>query len=454
MTLLPAFIKKFFNNKIPTQFDWQCWYRGKYKNKDTKEKLVGYDTQYRKLTQSDLIKHFYEDIREPEPNKLLSSLSLSGLSEGFVNVVSIDIDDLEQMNAWQSKLQPLLDKNDIEYFIEWGGNETNRGFDRCHVLLFLSNLQFDTAKNLIRSLFWLIEEPLFANEIKHFDRYERARPLFDEVFPINKPNQKIRPPFGFHQRRDRRYPCQYKDQILESPVAVLKAIKECKAIILERANELINQEICDLLDSQKLNVLPSKRNSYDKFYYYPINLPTPASGLPARILPMVKNCKTIHHLISEAVRDDWQEEGKLQKPREGQHDAGVDLYAMLAWHDKTFKNDLGRQFFGHLIENFRTRSAEDHHWGYYGLDKAYVLRCDSWDEKYGMCDGCPYQNLVGNPINLIPIRERKANGKLKIVNNIPITKNLVAKMKLTTYDEIRTNEFPLIEDYIVNLVLK
>lgn len=430
--LTPFFIRKFFPGMVK-KFDWQRWVKGRYKNLATKEKEIDYETQDRALVPSDIYKHFYENERDLG-DKFYSSLSLSGLSDtGIVKVISIDIDDAEQMSIWVSKLQPQLVKDNIDYFIEWGGFEDDSGFTRCHVLIFLDSVEFLVAKSFTRVLFHKIGEPIFANDVLHFPTHDKV--IMREVFPINKPNNRIRPPGGYHMRRSRRYPCEYDGRLLASPIEILEGIRDCRVVTKEFINNYIDPNVLVGLDSNKVKAKTSTKDTV--FYFEPrTDLGLPHNGIPPKYGHMVKNCQAIHGILDAIVNHE-----ALQTRGES-HDPGLHICASLLWQDVKFKNTLGHDFFFNtLVQEYRDRSAEDHNWGHYGYDRAYVLRCESWDQYFGLCDGCPYRGKIENPSKLIPSSWSK-----------PIKKILVDKVPLTTYDEIRAKEFPLVEDYLFEAI--
>lgn len=392
----------------------------------------------RLITQGDWEDHFYNTPRR-SGKCVLGSLSLSGIdASNTIKWISIDIDDHKQMEIWESKLRPLVVSKNIEYFIEWGGDEVDGKFDRCHVLIFYNDIPLQEATNHIKQLFYEIDEPIFAEESKHFNN----KPvIFDEVFPINKDKNKIRPPFGHHLKhlrkgKDRRYPCEFNGQLLLDPVDVMYTIINIKSIEQTDIDVTVDKTVIEKLNERLTFAKKFEKNSIKRpMFFEPINLPLPFDNIPDKLQPVVRNCPAVNTLLHE-VKD-----ANLIRNRGSKyHDAQLMLRGITKYIDIMYQIGQGEEFYNFLRENYRLRDDADHNIEGGKHDDTpirYFSKCEKWQKYFGLCDGCKFQETVGNPVRFIA-------GK-----NLQSYK--LARVNLTTMEKVRTEDFPrlrkaLIED--------
>ena len=419
-TLLPSFMSKYCVKL--KKFDQQRLYD------PTPERRDGfmYFENKRPPLDSDWLSHFYLSPRRVR-NYILGSLSLSGIGEnGLVKVVSIDIDNEEQMYVWNTKLRQSLDALGYDYFIEFGGDETGpEEFDRCHVLLFYDSLPLEDVSNHIRQVFYEINEPVFPNESHIFNRKEI---LFDEVFPINKPKNKVRPPGGPHLKRgNRRYPCKFKDDLFTDPVEILRAISKIKVITAEDLAKYKNSEIIEKLLSckPKFNRANEKGITKRPFYSKLLNLELPFENIPEKLKPVVRNCPCINNLL-ESVKS-----GLIDHAGHTYHVAQLFLRGITKYVDSMYNTSEGADFYNFLRDNYRFRPDESHQLERKDREDSpfrYFASCEKWNDAFNMCDGCPFLNRIGNPCRFV-----KAQG-IKVVKT--------GRVKLTTMDTVRNDDFP------------
>lgn len=423
--LLPLFEQKFCGRQ--KKFDEQRFYEP---TPDKPNGFFMYYEQKRPLLQSDWVGHFFTSPRKVNNKYTLGSLSLSGLDDTkTIKWISIDIDDAEQMKVWNEKLKPKFDSLGYEYFQEWGGNEVGGSFDRCHVLLFYDNLPIEDVTNHLRQIFYEIGEPVFADERCHFPDYQRKTGiLFNEIFPINKPDNKIRPPLGPHikpGRGGRRYPCQFKDQITTDPIDVMYMIINIKPVTLEDIKSIQDPDLIARLSTKvSLGKKLEKENFKRKFFYKPINLGLPFDNIPAKLQAPVRNCQAIHDLL-ENVKT-----GLIDERGDTYHYAQLMLRGITKYHDAQYHSTDGEKFYDFLRTEYRFRPDEDHHLDRLDHDEPirYFSSCEKWSAKFGMCEGCPFAGKIGNPVRFI-------NGK-------KLERVKVGRVKLTNLDDVRNIEFP------------
>lgn len=439
-TLLPLFEQKYCGRL--KKFDEQRLIPPKPENKSLVEYggskwFFMYFEHKRFPLMSDWISHFYTSPRKVGNNYISGSLSLSGLDDtGIIKWVSIDIDDAEQMHIWKTKLKPKLDSLGYEYLIEWGGTEDENGeFDRCHVLIFYNDVPIVEVTDHIRQLFYEIDERIFAT-----DNFNNKKVLFDEVFPINKKKNKIRPPLGAHLKRGgRRYPCEFKGQLLTDPIDVIYTIINIQGLssdvlLLYQNNDLIQKlNENQLTFDKKLEKNSAKR----PFFYKPVNLPLPLDNIPQRLQPVVKNCQAINTLLDEVKSGLINERGSMH------HDAQLMLRGVTKYLNAVYRTLEGDEFYDDLRTTYRFRSDEDHH-----LDELkhednpirYFAKCQTWHSYFGLCEGCPFFNKVGNPVRFI---------KGQVIERLK-----VGRVKLTTLDEIRNKEFPRLRSALLDNIIR
>lgn len=420
--LLPQFEAKFYGRQ--KRFDEQRFLKPSPKHPNGK---FYYHEMKRPLLQSDWVSHFYTSPRDIGNRYTVGSLSLHGIcDDGLVRWVSIDIDNYDQMNAWKSKLKPKLDSLDIEYFIEWGGDEDHNGeFNRCHVIIFYDNVELAAATDHINQIFYEIGEPLTADVLKHFPNKKEV--LFDEVFPINKPKNKIRPIFGFNLKpgRNRRYPCEYNGRLIEDPIEAIKTVIDIKTLTLFDLECYKNNDIIAKLND-KVKVFKPIHSSHKRTYYTKlINLGLPFEEVPDKLRPVVRNCQAINTLL-ERVKD-----GLINKAGSTYHDAQLMLRGMTKYIDAQYKIDKGEEFYNFLRDNYRFRPDTEHNLETNDHDDEpirYFSSCAKWNEYFGLCEGCPFLNKVGNPVRFIKAESIKSQ-KIK-------------RLSFSTIDQIRKEEFP------------
>lgn len=445
MEVFPKFIKKYLPGNV-SKFDIQGKILPCIKYPNGK---FGYFEQKRKLTQTDWLFHFF--LSPKIVNGMLNaSLSISGLSEDKtkLNWISMDIDDAYQMSVWKTRLQPHLDLIGVEYFIEWGGNESEDGtFDRCHVMIFFQDIDLATATEFTRQLFFNVDEPIFASEMGHFNNPDGSPRTtmdghwFDEIFPINKPNNKIRPPFGYHckEGRERRYPCEFKNQRLETAIEVMQGVIDCKPVTLDFIKSYVSPDVMQRLASKidwadKINKRLSRLFS---FYYQPYKLRLPVENIPTLLQPVVRNCPTINRLLTETA-----ERGFIEETGDTHHNGQLMLRGVTKYLDAQYNTTEGQEFYDYLRETYRFRSDESHQLE--GLKHEenpirYFAGCQKWHLKFGLCGDCKFFGKITSPRQFI-------RGQV-------IRPEFVKNVKLHNVDWLRVNDLPkeknrLIEDVV------
>jgi hypothetical protein len=442
--VFPKFIKKYLPGNV-SKFDIQGEILPCIKYPNGK---FGYFEQKRKLTQTDWMFHFFLSPKVSN-GMLKASLSLSGLADDGTSLkwISIDIDDSYQMSVWETRLQPHLDLIGVEYFIEWGGDEVDGEFNRCHVMIFFEDIDLATATEFTRQLFFNIDEPIFANEVGHFTNPDGTVRTtvdgnwFDEIFPINKPKNKIRPPFGYHCKkgRERRYPCEYKGVRLDTAITVMQGVIDCKSVTLDFIKNYVSPDVMQKLVS-KINwadKISKRLNRLFSFYYLPYKLRLPVDNIPLKLQPVVRNCPAINKLLSDTVDKDF-----IEKTGDTHHYGQLMLRGVTKYLDARYKTDEGETFYNFLRENYRFRSDEDHQLERLEHEEnpiRYFAGCEKWHKKFGLCGDCKFLEKITSPRQFI-------EGKV-------IKSEFIRQVPLSNVDWLRVNDLPKERQKLIEAVI-
>lgn len=233
---LRIFHKKFFYGKIE-KFGIQ---------KKFPVKGFMYDWVPRNITQEDLVEHFYLHPIQ-RSNHVEGSLAFQPVfKDDMVKWIVFDIDDAKLKERTFKELLPLFDKYNIDYIIEHGGDSN----DRCHIWIMCEAPQ-PLVKNFIRQLLAEINEPAVASDCKFFNK----ELSFDEIYPVNKTDNLIRLPGGYHLKRGRRYPIEKDGVIYDDPVDLTRIFIEAKPLTQGWMEKFIKTELLPQTVGKK-KVLP------------------------------------------------------------------------------------------------------------------------------------------------------------------------------------------------------
>jgi len=400
--LLPEFKKRFLYGR-KTEF-----YIQKYSKVDLPPKIkageVNYFNQHRNILDQDLFIHFEQKPRETD-KFIAGSYAISGKFDGdIVKWIAIDADNQEELNNLHNKVIPIYEEYGIDYVFETSRQGRGHLWFLCHCTL---------------------------NQIEKFMKYvlDKAQVKYDEVYPLwRRRSNCIRIPGGWHYKSQQANPIIYKGEESSDPLFILETFNNLK---------ILTDEDIEKFNLPQIEVkVKRKQKEYKQFTYIPRNLIV-EDNLPSVIKCFKSECQAFRKLILGTEKSEF-----IEKPGAFYHDVGLTLSSASMFNDILTESEDGKKWFENLKENYRSRSAEAHHWGYYSIEKfqdnPYVLipNCETMENKFSMCEGCPFRNRDGfwNPRQLY-------NGK-------QIKKNKIKDVSLVTAEEIQETVFTEIREQI------
>ena len=357
--------------------------------------------------------------------------------DGHCKFFCLDVDHQDAHDEVLEKFVPLLERLGIEYFYEFRdrGNETYKG----HYWFFL-DAKLEVVKDLTKRL-------IYYSDLANW------RNLNLEWFPAYKPNNTIKMPAGAQMKflirdddgnlrqeeptdeelKDLAYPIRFKGKVYKEKFETAKMLSRVKVYSEEELKEIIASlpledtdeesgliggfdtadkgEAIEMLTIDPGFQVSNKESDFINVYRYKpsIKLPLPEAveamdvgGEMIEIDPFLRTlgtqCPAYHELMRRTAEEQWLEDsgGTI-------HDAGLCTVGMFKYtNEKVRKNeqDSGskiEQFKEAYMEEFRLRPAEKHGW-----DKAAaaIWKCETMEDKFGKCEGCPHQGKITNPASL------------------------------------------------------
>lgn len=407
--LLPVFIRKITHGK-KIRFGQQVV---DLEEPDPKERVKYSENHWDVFSEFHMKRHFSQSAYYTE-TKIYCGYAIVLRYEGdIVKLICMDADNKEQSILVLDKIIPWLKSHNIEYILEHSRAE------RLHLWICVDSIPY---KSLIK----------FVNRIK------QDCGLTKEVYPLfNKRNNLIRIPGGYHYWTDGPNPIEWEGEESSDPLFILKAFIACRPLTQEQVNELGVEPDNGPVERKQ------REAPIDK--YLPLNLPDVFPDLPPLVKRITNNCLAHRRLLLgiKKVKDE-PTPFNIQDP--GNHDTGMAVSGLFLFNDIIFKNDIGRQFFNWLTEEFRDRDSKAHNWNnderaynkYFENPWPLIHNCSTTKDEFDLCGGCPYMAMDGfhNPRQLYFAKQ--------------IEKIKVDEVKVININHIRDNIFPEIGNDVFN----
>lgn len=394
-------------------------------------KKMGYYPENRQVTVEDFMKHFYYGGKETT-NEIMGSLAFRPSVNGWLKHICFDIDRKHQKEEFLKLVPPVLQRYGFGGILEHGGEK----LDRCKYWIPMF-CKIETARHFI----FQVGEELGLN---FYDPAQKDN-YYDEIFGVNKVDFVCRTPLGFHITRKDVFPIEIDGELTTNPEHFIKAWLT--------SPQPTEDEIQAMLVPLKLfkarpEVKEVSTQAKSTFYYVPRRLPLPADIdseiIPPMLKPVYTNCQAANKVLKMIVDDDFIEDrGELH------HSAGLWTFGMAIFSDIKRSNYTrkhvvnGEKFAKYLADKHRHRSYKDHNWtssrakAEENPDRLFAS-CAKWDEKFNLCEGCPWRGQIRSPKSFI-------YGK-------KIERKVVGNVKLVTHADVREKTFPLIKQRVEQLM--
>lgn len=404
-TLLPE-LKNRFIGKEESTFSIQIW----FKNYDGsfKKKEPDFIDQKRKILDTDFVNHFFNAPLH-YPGRIEGSLALNPVTKDRkVKFCVIDADSLEQKNIIVNQIIPIFKKYQIDYIYEFGGDNN----DRCHIWFLCDFIDLELLNKFVLQI--LEEANTNTQEL-------------DEIYPTTREKNVIRLWGGPHlKRNNKRYPIEYHGEIFSDPVDMCQVFTSARPFTEEEINKYLVEKPTELVQY--------KSKKPNKFYYRALNFPLPMENLPLLLKTISKNCQALYRSLEEIKNQKGEEQG-LDKRRGTTHMLGLFLHGMAKYNDIKLDRTDGEEWINYLLEEYRFRDSTSHNWDSKIKDLERIFpSCKAWDTYIGKCEGCPFKDKIFSP--------------KQFYYGIPIKRNIIKEINLTTPDWVRANTFKNVEKRI------
>ena len=379
------FIKHFFG-KAP-RLHQQRYYKKQFKKPDgTALPQFTYYPIEGGITDKLLIEHFY--LTPIDKNFYYTgSIGVSPNYEDGARFVCFDLDSVKEINLYEAKILPLLKQYDIYEMIEHGGDIIDDLFTRQHRWIPLRG-----SHSEVKLLFeQIIDEAELTT--KDFD---------DEIFGVTKLNEKIRLFLGPHlSRNNTKFPVEIDGEYVSDPVVAIKYYLSLPYLSGEEVTKRIKDSFRKKKEIKIIDLKKFKHKSKE-FTFVDRNLPLPFK-CPEKIEKIASNCQAINTLLFN-IRD----KGWIARAGTIYHNTGLHIQRLGAYNDakvsrRSYKETYeGRQWFRNLLKKYRPRDPETHQWESNQDDimdnpDRYFMSCQKWNDKFDMCEGCPFRNIIESP---------------------------------------------------------
>jgi len=326
-------------------------------------------------------------------------------AQGFVKALCYDADTPELMDLLHHHVIPWLKARDIDYFLEYSGYDGARG----HLWVLTEGLDIRFTNQLFEQIMR--------------DSEKTQKEWFQEQYPYGpKKGNLIRLPFGFHGKHMDVFFGEYKGEVLTNVESSLEAL--CSMAPLTQEKLLTFMTVAPKKE-RRVYQAPETLILKDNF-----SLPVDNS-LPEVPRRLSSKCLAIHRLVEEV-----KNENKLLNDSSGLgHRVGLMLSGAYQRHDAIHGGDEGRMSFQSLVQENKESDPDGHNWDYYwDQGSGSVWQCETMEQSFGRCDGCPYKDRIKNPMQLYKTEE--------------LVRRPIGQVEVLSLPEIRAKIFPEAEAII------
>jgi hypothetical protein len=416
--ILPA-LKQKLTGSSPTSVEYGRSWISLTETNAKGEFLSGYKWDKNHNSPSDNLwfRHF-EQVGLANHGKIWGSLAISGkFMDGdglYVMWIGVDADNEKQTELVYDKLIPHLNQKQIPFLLEYGGAE----LERRKVWIFTGRCDLRIATEFVDML---LEEAGLAKD------------SFDGIYPTHSGKRSLfRISGGYYPKRKNTFPVEIDGELVTDPLKIMQAIINCPIFDEGQTRTYISSALTNRPKKPKkkkknLSLLPLN------FRWIPLNLPLPSEDIPGVAKTLCQHCPAYHHLISETINNKMIDDAGFLH-----HKAGVCLSALGQAVDKFSQSKIGEKWFDKIVDWYRSRDPNSHNWKHGWGTKGFIWKCQTMQDNFDKCGGCPHQGAIESPAQLLRA-ERLAKTK-------------IGDVFLTSPEWIRENTFPKVKQHIWNLL--
>lgn len=329
---------------------------------------------------------------------------------GYVKSLCWDADTPELMDLMHHYVIPWLEDKEIDYFLEYSGYDGSRG----HLWVLTEGLDIKFTNQLFEQI--------------QRDSEKDADEWFQEQYPYGpKKGNLIRLPFGFHGKHMDVFLGQYKGKEMGSVEESLEAMCSMAPLTQDKLLSFIKAAPI----RERRTYKAPETLVLDSTFSVPAD-----TTLPEVPRSLSSKCLAIHRLVEEV-----KNENKLLNDSSGLgHRVGLCLSGLYQRHDAIHGGDEGRQAFQDLVQENKESDPDGHNWDYYwDQGSGSVWQCQTMEESFRRCDGCPFYGRIKNPMQLYKTEElvRRPIGKKRVLSLPEIRAEVFPEAEKMIYERIK-----------------
>lgn len=378
LKLIPKFKERLFYSADKSKMPYG---RQRWKPGAEKPDYATYEEGH--ITDQLLLSHFSQQVVK-SGGVDWSSIAIRWKDKPAVKWICLDFD-----HDWQIPLREKILAQLSSYGIEclWEVSRAEGDQERSHNWFMLDHVPNRTIEKFLAQV-WndLRAQDLPMRENKDWEFY----PVF------TKKKCLMRLPGGYHFKAGKANGVIVGGEVVEDPVGIIQAFLDLPVYSNEFIESLIKE-----VPAEAVGGRDEKRKYAGKFVYLPRNMPAPMPDLPGFIGVIASECQAYRKLIVDAVNKDL-----IDKPGTNHHNAGLVLAKLARFADHVgdsypslvnYEKGKGAEWWDFLATEYRSRGYEDHGWRARPKENpgSNVWTCDTMDEYFGLCEGCPFKKRNG-----------------------------------------------------------
>ena len=413
LELIPKFLEKFTHAPV---MRWHTQ-AGKFSQGEFSDINYYPEKTPRALEEKDLVLHFSQ-IPRHGGGLTKGAIAIGGkFSNGRVQWVCIDADEPHEYKAIFDKVIPYLEKENIDYVLEYSQKE------RCHLWIMM-DVPWDYANQFAKTM--MVNAGCGKEELCDFD----------EVYPTEAGRARrvtniIRIPGGYHMKTKKANPIEYKGTVSSDPVFIMQTFINARRLTEADILSYVPVEIKKKSETKKTEFIK------DGFLYTSLELDPPDPKMPHALTKMCATCPAMNKVFKQVI-----EERGIDKRSGLAHDTGLYVTGMCKYASEVSGTADGEVFYEWLIENYRTRDPKSHNWTYYKEKPGIVPTCETFDKTYHACEGCPLKGREG------------FYSPRQILRGEPIVKTKIKEAVFVTPEQVRNTTFKDARNIVINAATK
>ena len=374
LKLIPKFKERLFYTADKSKMPYG---RQRWKPGAEKPDYATYEEGH--ITDQLLLSHFSQQVVKAGGVDW-SSIAIRWKDKPAVKWICLDFD-----HDWQIPLREKILTQLSSYGIEclWEVSRSEGDQERSHNWFMLDHVPNKTIERFLAQV-WddLRAQDLPMKENKDWEFY----PVF------TKKKCLMRLPGGYHFKAGKANGVIVDGKVVEDPVGIIQAFLDLPVYSTEFIESLIKETPAGTIQARD-----EKRKYTGKFVYLPRNMPAPMPDLPRFVDLISSECQAYRKLIVDAVNNEL-----IDKPGTNYHNAGLVLAKLSRFADHVgdtypalvdYEKGKGAEWWNILATEYRSRGYKDHEWDARPREnpKANVWTCDTMEEYFGLCEGCPFR---------------------------------------------------------------